>query len=93
MAVTSETIVARSSACLAAEIGEEMVLMAVARGSYFGLDAIGADIWRRIGNPTRVGDLCAALVAEYDAAPATILADLTDLLAHLAELGLVETRE
>lgn len=92
MPVTLTTTIIRSPDCLAAKVDEELVLMSVERGLYLALDNIGSDIWQRIAEPCTIGDLCTALQIDYEAPRAAIEADVLELLATLAESGVVEVR-
>jgi len=82
--------VCRSEGQLSTEIDNEMVLMSITQGKYFNLDAIGTDIWKRLGNKITVADLCTALLDEYDADAETINNDVLALLNQLAAKGLIE---
>lgn len=88
VAVSSTVVQSRDP--LAAEVDGEVVLMSVDLGRYFGLDVIGADVWRRMETPVRVSDLCAALAADYDGAPEVIERDVLELLHRMADRGLIE---
>jgi hypothetical protein len=68
---------------------DEVVILSVERGSYFGLDEIGSEIWQRLESPIRVEALCDALVAKYDADRSTIERDVLALLERLAAEDLV----
>ncbi|HTS93211.1 MAG TPA: PqqD family peptide modification chaperone [Stellaceae bacterium] len=83
--------VRRSEDQIAAPVDDEIIILSVERGSYFGLDDIGSDIWERLASPIRVDALCDALAAEYDADRATIERDVLALLDKLAAAGLVST--
>lgn len=80
----------RSEDFLAAEIDDELVLMSVEQGNYYGLDAIGAVIWHHLDRPSSVADLCAALSKEYDGDIDTIRSDVLVLLNQLAGEGLIK---
>lgn len=88
--VTLFSTVVQSREPLSAEVDGETVLMSVEQGRYFGLDAIGGDVWHRLESPVRVSDLCAALAADYDGAPDVIERDVLDLLGRMAARGLIE---
>ena len=88
--ITLASTVSRSEDQLSAEIDNELVLMDIEQGNYFGLDAIGTDIWRRLDGPVVVSDLCAALGEEYDADADTIKRDVLALLERLIAEGLIE---
>ncbi|WP_431860935.1 PqqD family peptide modification chaperone [Azospirillum sp.] len=80
----------RAADVLAAEVDGEMVMMDVEKGVYFGLDAIGTDIWKRLEAPATAAELADTLSRDYDADPATIERDVLALLSSLSEQGLVE---
>ncbi|MGB8600667.1 MAG: PqqD family protein [Rhizomicrobium sp.] len=70
-------------------IGDEIVLMSVQTGKYYGLDPIGADIWQRMLAPVCVAALCAGLADTYDAPSDEISQDVTGLLERLLADGLI----
>jgi hypothetical protein len=81
--------VRRVEAVLATEVAGELVMMDVDSGTYFGLDAIGTDVWHRLAAPVSVAELAAALAQEYEAPAEVIERDLLDLLTRMAERRLV----
>lgn len=68
----------------------ELVLLDLAKGSYYGLDAIGARLWKGIALGRTVAEIADELVPEYDVELSTLRADLLDLLRDLQTKGLVE---
>ena len=87
--LTPESRLSRSPDPLTSEIDGELVMMDVESGKYFNLDAIGTDIWNRIGDGIGFGTLCAALAQDYDAEAATIARDVTTFVTTMADKGLV----
>lgn len=82
--VSLESCVVADPAVLSTVVGDEVVVMDASSGKYFTFKDSGADIWREIGQPKPVRELCQTLVANYDA-PAerietSVLAFLSDLL-------------
>jgi hypothetical protein len=90
--LSQDSTICWSQGHLAAEINNELVLMSVEKGNYYGLDAIGADIWRRLETQVSVSDLCASMCREYDADASTIRRDVLALLERLAAEGLIEIK-
>jgi Coenzyme PQQ synthesis protein D (PqqD) len=82
-AIGEATVVARSPSVVTAEVDGELVVMSIEHGRYFGLDAVGTEIWRRIEPPCSFADLIEALAADYDADRATIAAGVRSLLARM----------
>jgi hypothetical protein len=74
---------------IAATVDREVVILSVERGSYYGLDEIGSEIWEKLSSPVRVDTLCDLLAVNYDAERGTIERDVLALLERLAAEGLV----
>jgi hypothetical protein len=83
------SLVKSASDLVSAPVDGEVVILSVERGSYFGLDEIGSEIWQRLETPVRVDALCDALAAQYDADRPTIERDVLVLLESLVAEGLV----
>jgi hypothetical protein len=66
MALTTDTVIARSGTALSTEVDGEAVLIGIETGQYYGLDAVGTAIWRRIEQPCRFDVLCAGLIKEFE---------------------------
>lgn len=79
-----------SPSVYARAFGEEIVLLDFAKGEYFGLDAIGADIWRRLEAGDDLGAAADHLVAHYAVDREEALRDIVDLVSELQRCGLVE---
>lgn len=71
------------------EIDDEAVLLNLQSGIYFGLDKVGTDIWRWIGEDGRLENVLGKLTGRYDVAKETAGADLLELAEKLKKNGLV----
>jgi Coenzyme PQQ synthesis protein D (PqqD) len=67
----------------------EAVLLDLASGSYFGLNAVATRVWVQLHEGTAVDGVIASLAEEFDADPDEIARDVDDLLADLVSRGLV----
>jgi hypothetical protein len=81
-----------STEVLTRQVGDEVVLLDLASGNYFGLEAVGARIWQLLGEARSTASIRDTLLAEYDAPADTIEADLQRLVAELISRGLVTSR-
>lgn len=88
-AIVDDTRISRSAALLVAAVNDEMVMMDVSRGHYYGLDRIGADIWSRLETPVSFAALVDGLAAEYDAERAQIAEDVRQLLTMMLRYQVV----
>lgn len=88
-----DAVVQRNPEALAAEVQGEVVLMNLDRGEYYGLDAIGSEIWRQLEQPISIAELCNSLAGEYNAAPEVIAQDVLALLEAMRGCALIELRD
>jgi hypothetical protein len=87
--IVDGTMISRSPSVLAAEVQGEIVMMSIEQGSYFGLDDIGSDIWKRIEQPCSFAALIDGLATAYDADRCTIVTDVRQLLDRMAAQDVV----
>jgi Coenzyme PQQ synthesis protein D (PqqD) len=76
---------------LASELSGEVVILSLADGVYYGLDAVGAFVWHQLRDPRTVRDLVDDVMERYAteriSCERDLLAFLQDLLVHhLAEV-------
>ena len=89
--LTLDAIVRRSDALLSTSLGDDVVMMDVEQGAYYGLEAVAARIWALTEQPLSVGLLCDRLVTEYQISPEQcqqeVLAFLSELLnQHVVQI-------
>ncbi len=77
------------SQVMAREVGDETVILDLASGTYFGLDKVGARAWQLFGDDRTLGDICDALLAEYDVSREDLERDMLRLTQELSAKGLV----
>lgn len=78
---------------LSRHLQDELVVLQLKRGVYFGLDAIGTRIWELLREDRSLREVLAALVAEYEVEEAQGAEDVLDLVQQLREQGLIELRD
>jgi hypothetical protein len=84
------SIVCWSSAAVATQVNDEVVLMNLERDRCYGLGSTGSEIWRRMQSPIQVSELSTQLEGEYNAEPGQIELDLLRTLRELADEGLIQ---
>ena len=72
------------------ELEGEAVILSLRSGVYYGLNPVGATVWKLLEHPRTVAELRDAIVAEFEVDAARARADLVHLLDDLAANGLVE---
>jgi hypothetical protein len=87
--ISYDTILVRDSEPVAATINDEIFMLSIRAGAYFGLNAVGSKIWRMLVEPQRVGAVYEALSQAFDVDVDTITHDAGLFLESLLEHGLV----
>jgi hypothetical protein len=93
MKLSSDSTVVITSNQVGADLGEEIILLHLENGEYFGLDDVGARIWRLMERPTALREIERILLEEYDIEPDRCHEEVSQLLSDLIENGLVEVIE
>jgi Coenzyme PQQ synthesis protein D (PqqD) len=88
--INQDSIVCWSSAPVATQVNDEVVLMNLERDRCYGLGNTGSDIWRRLSAPIKVSELSTQLEQEYDSTPGQIEADVLRTLKEFAAEGLIQ---
>lgn len=90
MTLSMSTQIARNPELFFATAGDEVMMMDIKSGNYFGLDPVGRRIWECLAEPVRVADICAQLTSEYDIDPGTCQAEVLTFLTQLAEHRIID---
>ncbi|MBI4638608.1 MAG: PqqD family protein [Candidatus Rokubacteria bacterium] len=72
------------------ELGDELVLLNLASGVYFGVDPVGTRIWQILDERGSLSEVLEALVAEYEVEADRCEADLLEFVTALRDNGLVD---
>lgn len=91
--ISDSTTIVAAHDLLAGEFGEELIVLSLRDGVYYGLEDVGARIWKLLQEPITMAAICDTLASEYDIARAHCEQDVRALLGELAAKGLVEIRE
>ena len=76
---------------IASKVAGEIVILNHSKGSYYGLDEVGALVWDSLENgPQTIDSLCETVSAEYDIDNTSCKNDIYSLLQDLVSEKLVE---
>ena len=91
LSMTSEVVATTQQ--VSAELTDEVVILSLQTGEYYGLDPIAADVWNLVQQPRTVASVRDALLALYDGVtPEECEAQLLALLHEMIKLELLEVR-
>jgi hypothetical protein len=71
-------------------LDQESVLLNLESEQYFGLDETGTRIWQVVTTSPNIDTAYQELLAEYDVQPEMLRENLTELLGHFVEHGLLQ---
>ncbi len=67
--VTLQSVISRNPEIIHSAMDDEVVMMSVDQGLFFGVDKIGTHIWNLLETPAKVDGLIEKLVTHYDVDP------------------------
>ena len=79
-----------SDTVFAQEVDGEMVLLDMNSENYFGLDAVGTDIWQAVQEHEKLEEVLNVLLEQYEVEEEVLKKDLFAFVEKLQESGLVE---
>jgi len=88
-----KSTVKRSTEPLQAGLDDEVVMMSVEKGSYYGLDPVGARIWEILESPKQVSDVVADLLEAYEVEKEVCERETVAFLQSLIDEDLAEIVE
>ena len=71
-------------------LDQESVLLNLQTEQYFGLDETGTRMWQLVTTSPNIDAAYRGLLEEYDVQPELLRENLTELLGHLVEHGLLQ---
>ena len=90
--IPATATVAAAADVLATAFDDELVLLNLRDGVYYGLEGVGTRIWSLIQRPMPVAEIRNALTEEFDVDPARCEEDLRAILGELVSRGLAVVR-
>ena len=71
------------------QVGEEMVILDLITGTYYGLDLVGARMWQLMEKGESLSSICDTFIEEFDVTPQVLQQDLDILVRNLVDKGLI----
>ena len=79
-----------SEDAVAQKVGDEMVVLNLESGIYYGLDAVGSRVWELLLEHGRLQVVFETMAAEYEVTPEVLQQDLLHLVQELQARGLIQ---
>jgi hypothetical protein len=87
--ITTDTLLVRNDALVAAPMGADVAMMDMDTGKYFVLHEVAAFIWERLASPATPAELCEALTQRYNVTAERCRADVMPFLQKAHDKGLL----
>jgi hypothetical protein len=88
-----QSVVVAAKDQVSCDLEGETAILGLAKGTYYGLDSIGAKVWTLLQQPKSVAEICDAVLQEYEVEPECCHQDMLALLERLRTEGLIEVRD
>jgi len=88
----SRSIVVVAKEQVSCPLGEESAILNLKNSVYYGLDPVGARVWKLLQQPRSVAELRDTLLNEYEVESGRCEQDLLALLETMRSEGLIEVR-
>jgi hypothetical protein len=82
-------MVSRHQTMIAADVGDEAVILDIQSGYFFQLNRTAALIWALLESPISVGALCAKMAEAHSVDAALCRGDVMEFIADMRERGLI----
>ena len=83
-------VIRPADGCISSALDDGAVILHLASGKYFGLNAVGARVWTLLDQPKPISDIQATIRAEYNVDAGRCDREVLALLSDLKQAGLVE---
>ncbi|MFZ0214172.1 MAG: PqqD family protein, partial [Candidatus Acidiferrales bacterium] len=88
--LTPDAVIVATKQQVSCDLGDEAAILGMKNSVYYGLNPVGARIWRLLQQPKSVGEIRDAIASEYDVSAKQAEDDIVKLVEQLMSEGLVE---
>ncbi len=93
MSITLQSLIARNLEIITNEIDDELVMMSVEEGKYFGLNAIGASIWEQLEEPKTIESIVNILLDKFEVNQEQCEKESLDFISEMIKKNVILVQE
>ena len=93
MDINNDSIITVIPDQVSTNLEDEVVILSLKDGVYYGLNPVGARIWNIIKEPRSVKEILNIILAEFEVEPKSCQEDLMRLLQELASRELIRVSD
>lgn len=90
IAIDINAKIARNEEIVSSHMDDEIVMMSIEQGEYYGINPVGSRIWELLEQPRTFAGLCDILLEEYDVPVEECRRDVLAFIEQLFEKKLVK---
>ena len=90
--LTLKSIIQREPEVIAAEADQDLIMVSIATGHYYGISNVAREIWDVIERPKKVSDLIHDLTTNYQIDPTLCENETLSFLQTLLDEGLLQVK-
>lgn len=83
----------RQEGLINTKLDNEMVILSIENGNYYGLNEVASRIWSLLATPMTRGDICSKLAIEFSVNTEQCSADVVYFLNDLEKNNLIVSRQ
>ena len=91
--LTVTSIIERDPEVIAAEADQDLIMVSIASGYYYGISNVAREIWDAIESPKRISDLIQDLTTTYNIDRTSCEDQTLSFLESLLKEGLVRVKD
>ena len=86
--LTTDTVIRRGSDHVETRVGDQTMMMSIAQGKYYALEATAQRIWELIEQPRSIGEITDRLASEFEVERERCAAEVRAFVDQLIRNGL-----
>jgi len=87
--LNDDTLIAAKDGLIASDMDGEYVILNLESGTYYGIEGVGAAVWKQIQKPTALARVRQAVLDEFDVQSEQCASDISKFLNDLNVQGLI----
>ena len=73
------------------DMDDEVVMMSIEKGEYYGIGGVGSHVWSLLQNPITMNEIMETVCPEYEVSEKTCRSEIETFIDELIKKGLVVT--
>jgi hypothetical protein len=89
MATNLNSVISKNPAIISSKMDDEVVMMSIEKGNYYGLNPVAAEIWEMVTEPLTVQSICDKLMDAFEVSQEQCYNEVLVFIEKLGNEGLI----